>query len=40
MLQNKAADKFSIFFPWIITNLHMNQWFDCYLEVWNLKAGN
>jgi len=25
MLQNKAADKFSIFFPWIITNLHMNQ---------------
>jgi len=38
--QNKAVDKFFDFLSLDHYKLHMNQWFDCYLEVWNLEAGN
>jgi len=38
--QNKAADKFFDFLSLDHYELHMNMYFDCYLEVWNLKVGN
>jgi len=38
--QNKVVDKFFDFLSLDHYELHMNQWFDCYLEVWNLKARN
>ena len=38
--QNKAVDKIFNILSLDYFELHMNQWFDCYLEVWTLKAGN